>query len=93
MGNGSSSALPPSVSAEIDVDQVKRLSHTQEFDVPEFIVTRRDTVFPITLRTRSGLTVHSVTLEYEEGKKIELEVEDTASRVYATIINVRIYKH
>ena len=90
MGNGSSSAHPPTVSAEIDVDQVKRLSHTQDFDVPEFIVTRRDTSFPITLRTRSGLTVHSVTLDYEEGKKIDLEVEDTSSRVYATIINVRI---
>ena len=90
MGNGSSSPRPPSVSAEIDVDQVKRFSHTQDFDVPEFIVTRRDTSFPITLRTRSGLTVHSVTLDYEEGKKIDLEVEETSARVYATIINVRI---
>ena len=90
MGNGSSSSLPPSVSTEIDVDQVKRLSHTQDFDVPEFIVTRRDTSFPITLRTRSGLTVQSVTLDYEEGKKINLEVEDTSSRVYATIVTVRI---
>ena len=90
MGNGSShSSTPPSVSPEIDVDQVKRLSHTQDFDVPEFIVTRRDTSFPITLRTRSGLTVQSVTLEYEEGKKIDLEVEDTSTRVYATIVNVR----
>lgn len=86
---GSGSSKPPSVSAEIDVDQVKRLSNTQSFDVPEFVVTRRDTTFPITLKTRSGLSVQSVTLDYDEGKQIELEVVDTSSKVYATIINVR----
>lgn len=86
---GSGSSKPPSVSAEIDVDQVKRLSNTQSFDVPEFVVTRRDTTFPITLKTRSGLSVQSVTLDYDEGKQIELEVVDTSSKVYATIIKVR----
>ena len=88
MGNGSSVPNTP-VSAEIDVDQVKRFSHTQSFDVPEFIVTRRDTTFPITLRTRSKLNVQSVTLDYEEGKQVQLEVVDTSTRIYATIINVR----
>lgn len=86
---GSGSSKPPSVSAEIDVDQVKRLSNTQSFDVPEFVVTRRDTTFPITLKTRSGLSVQSVTLDYDEGKQIELEVVDTSSKVYATVIKVR----
>lgn len=85
---GSNSSMPSSVSAEIDVDQVERFSHTQGFDVPEFLVTRRDTTFPITLRTGSRLTLHSVTLDYEEGKQIQLEVLDTSARVYATIIKV-----
>lgn len=81
---------PPSSSAEIAVDQVKRFSRTQDFDVPEFVVTRRDTSFPLTLRTRSRLAVHSVTLDYEEGKRIGLIVQGTVTRVYATIINVSI---
>ena len=86
---GSSSVPNAPVSAEIDVDQVKRLSHTQNFDVPEFIITRRDTTFPLTLRTRSKITVQSVTLDYEEGKQVQLEVVDTDTKVYATIIRVR----
>ena len=89
---GSGSSKPESntpVSAEIDVDQVKRLSHTQSFDVPEFLITRRDTTFPITLRTRSKITVQSVTLDYEEGKQVQLEVVGTDAKVYATVIRVR----
>ena len=77
-----------SITAEIDEDQVKRLSNTQSFDVGEYLVTRRDTSFPVTLRSQSKLTVKSVTLDYKEREQVELEVESTSTRVYATIINV-----
>ena len=69
---------------------MKRLSNTQDFDVSEFLVTRRDTTFPITLRTRAGLEVQSVTLNYEEGKQVALEVVETSARIYATIVKVNL---
>ena len=68
-------ALPRTfVSAEIDIDKVKELSHTKEFDTDEFVVTRRDTVFPIQLKSYHKLKVNSATLVYEEGKEVTLQI-------------------
>ena len=43
MGNNTSD--PNSVRAEVDVDQVERLSHTQGFDVDDFLEARSDNQF------------------------------------------------
>ena len=67
MGNGESvETSPPGQPAphtarlDVDMDQVERRCNTQQFDAEEFMVTRRGAEFPITVHSRSKLTVRSV---------------------------------
>lgn len=79
---------PYTVSMEVDIDLIERLSHTQGFDIAEVVVTRRGTTFPVTLKTRSRLTIDSATLIYDEKKSVTLAVEKQTSRVYGTVVEV-----
>ena len=65
---------PHQIGVEVDVDLVQISSHTENFDLDGFLVTRRGTTFPIQLNTRSRLTITSATLVYEEGKEVALTV-------------------
>ena len=77
-----------SIVAEVDVDLVKKLSHTEGFDADDLLVTRRDTTFPIQLKSRSLLTVKSATLVYEEGKEVDLGIGKIDSRIHGSSVQV-----
>ena len=80
---------PYTVIPEIDEDQVKRLSHTQGYgDLDEFLVTRRDTTFPVNLKTRARLIVESATLNYNAQNKVSLKLGKQTTRVYGTSVEV-----
>ena len=91
---------PYTVSMEVDVDYIEKLSHTQGFMVDELLVTRRGTQFPVTLKTRSRLTIDSAALVYDEEiqrggdlsvmyeRNVALTVEKQNSRVYGTVLEV-----
>lgn len=82
--------LPPnSIRAEVDVDAVQRLTHTERFQLNGFLVVRRGESFPIRLIARSRLTVSSATLVYEEGKhEVALELGELNSKKYGTTLEV-----
>lgn len=85
---------PHSIRAEVDVDLVQRLSNTERFDVDGFLVIRRSTAFPIKLDTRSKLSVTSVTLVYEEGKKeVDLRVVKLDSKSYGSTVEVNLARY
>ena len=79
---------PYTISMEVDIDLIERHSHTQGFDVAEVVVTRRGTTFPVTLKTRSRLTIDSVSLVYDEKRNVAATVEKQTSRVYGTVVEV-----
>lgn len=83
-------SLPPhSISANVDVETVQRLNHTEKFDVKGFVIVRRDVSFPIRLTARSTLTVTSATLVYEEGQhEVSLQLGDVNSSRFGTTLQV-----
>lgn len=84
---------PYTVSMEVDVDLIERLSHTHGFDVAEVVVTRRGTTFPVTLKTRSRLTIDSASLVYDPKRSVSLTVENQSSQVYGTVAMVMSMPH
>lgn len=53
---------PRSVRAEVNVDRVEGLHHTDGFESDEYVVTRRDGELPVMLHTRGKLRVSSAAL-------------------------------
>lgn len=93
MGNSTSepgSTDPNTVRAEVDVDQVERLSHTQGFDVDEFLVTRRGTEFPVTLHSNSEPRVEDARLVHASGNAIELRIGDQNTRRSGTVVKLTV---
>ena len=85
-------SLPPhSISANVDVEAVQRLNHTEKFEVKGLVIVRRDVSFPVRLTARSTLTVTSATLVYEEGKhEVSLQVGEVNSRRLGTTLQVSV---
>ena len=98
MGNSSSqpapgvpgSTEPNSVRVEVDVDQVERLSHTQGFDADEYLVTRRDTEFPLTLHSNSQPRVEEAKLVHASGSEIALKLGDQNVRRSGTVVKLTV---
>ncbi len=80
---------PYTVSMDVDIDRIEKLSHTQGLSANKLLVTRRDTRFPVMVKTRSQLVIESATLIYDESKGVPLTVESQISRVYGTVLEVR----
>lgn len=79
------------ISLEVDVDRISKLSHTQGFNIDEFLVTRRGTKIPVMVKTRYGLTIESAVLMYiyDENKKISLSLETQKNQSYGVMLEVR----
>lgn len=98
MGNSSSrpapsvpgSTEPNSVRVEVDVDQVERLSHTQGFDSDEYLITRRDTEFPLTLHSNSQPRVEEAKLVHASGSEIALKLGDQNVRRSGTVVKLTV---
>lgn len=83
-------SAPHSVRVEVDVDVVQRDSHTERFQLDDFLVVRRDEAFSVQLVARSRLEVSTASLVYEEGKdEVSLQVVELDSRRYGSILKVR----
>lgn len=81
---------PYSVSMDVDIDRIEKLSHTQGLSANKLLVTRRDTKFPVIVKTRSRLVIESAALVYNESKSVPLTVESQINRVYGTVLEVRL---
>ena len=83
--------LPPfSVSLEVDVDRLSKLSHTQAFVIDEFVVIRRDIKIPVLLKTRfsSQLVIESAELVYNDTKRVNLAVTNKKHQPFGVVLEV-----
>ena len=83
-------AAPNTVRADVDVDHIQKLCHADEYDVDEFLVTRRGTEFPLTLHTQTHLTVEKATIAHESGNEIAVTVGKQRTRRTGTVVNLTI---
>ena len=76
---------------EVDVDHIEALSHTQGYDVDEYLVTRRDTTFPVNLKTRAKLTVEDATLIYDKQNQVSLKLGKQTSPTSIEVCNYQFH--
>ena len=59
------------VRVEADVAHVQALNHTEQFDVAEYVVVRRDTLFPLQLLSKAAVQVERALLTHSSGTRCE----------------------
>lgn len=62
----------------------------QGFDADEYLVTRRDVEFPLTLHSRSKPKVEAATLNHASGEQVSMEVGEQTTRITGTTVWLRV---
>lgn len=81
---------PSTIRVDVDVDEVEKRCHTTNFDVDEFLATRRDSAFPVTIQSPSKekLFIESAKLVHGSGTEISLTIGTPTYRRKRTIIEI-----
>lgn len=66
-------AIVETVRVEVDVAHVQALSHTEQFDVAEYVVVRRDTPLPVQLLSKAAVEVEKAVLTHTSGNEVRVD--------------------